>query len=94
MCLSQSLYESDRPAAARGSIHARMVNGTSYKSTPWSNVFRSGKKLWYRSRLLPQGRKAVSAVSLPALRKELLAFGIVMQRKENSKLATEIQGSG
>ena len=82
------VHESEPRSSQRFEIDAAMVKSCAYKSTEWSNVFRSGKKLWYRSRLLGDGKKLVSAASVPALRKELGAVGIVLQRKVNLKQDT------
>ena len=82
------VHESEPRSSQRFEIDAAMVKSCAYKSTEWSNVFRSGKKLWYRSRLLGDGKKLVSAASVPALRKELGAVGIVLQRKVDRKQDT------
>ena len=50
-----------------------------YASTGWSNVFRSGLKLWYRSAL--SGNKAISASTIEELTRELHKRGIRLEKR-------------
>lgn len=75
--------EPGRRAPARGSIWDGMArSGPSYdpvtKFLPrrWVNVWQQRNRVFYRSKLCP---RAISATTLPLLRKELMAMGIALK---------------
>ena len=51
----------------------------SYEGTGWCNVFRSGLKLWYRSRA--SGNKAVSGSTIEELKQKLNKMNITLVKR-------------
>ena len=58
----------------------KKVKGMNYEATEWCNVFRSGLKLYYRSR--ESSFKLVSASTMEELKRQLTGMGIKLVKRQ------------